>query len=275
RLRRPRAARSLAARRGAAHRAQPSPGPEGPRDARRRRPRRARQPRARYPAQGGTGRAGRGAAVGAGGAEPARAQPAPAALHRRPHDHGDRGAAAHASDDDPAPAQRMPGGAGRPRPRRPARAPPRLGVAAREHHPRRGLDAAMSCPDAESLLLFAEGRLDERALARMESHLDTCADCRELAAHAVRERRAAEPGGPAPSGAPGPPLARGTCLGRYVVIEQLGAGGMGVVYAAFDPELDRRVAIKLIRPEVSARADARTRLVREAQAMARLAHPNV
>src|SRR5262249_23174059 len=132
-----------------------------------------------------------------------------------------------------------------------------------------------SCPDAESLLLFAEGRLDERALARMESHLDTCADCRELAAHAVRERRASEPGETEPIGAPGPPLARGTCLGRYVVIEQLGAGGMGVVYAAFDPELDRRVAIKLIRPEVSARADARTRLVREAQAMARLAHPNV
>jgi tetratricopeptide (TPR) repeat protein/predicted Ser/Thr protein kinase len=133
----------------------------------------------------------------------------------------------------------------------------------------------MSCPDAESLLGLVEGRLDGPALARMEHHLDACADCRELAAHAVRARRGSAPTATEPIGAPAPPLARGTCLGRYVVIEPLGSGGMGVVYAAFDPELDRRVALKLIRPEVSVRADARTRLVREAQAMARLAHPNV
>ena len=63
-------------------------------------------------------------------------------------------------------------------------------------------------------------------------------------------------------------------LGRYLVLERLGAGGMGVVVAAYDPELDRKVAIKLIH---AGREDeeARTRLLREAQAMARLAHPNV
>jgi tetratricopeptide (TPR) repeat protein len=61
-------------------------------------------------------------------------------------------------------------------------------------------------------------------------------------------------------------------LGRYVVLDRLGAGGMGVVYAAYDPELDRKVAIKVVK-HVSAEAGAR--LQREAQAMARLVHRNV
>ncbi len=60
-------------------------------------------------------------------------------------------------------------------------------------------------------------------------------------------------------------------IGRFTVLERLGAGGMGVVYAAFDPELDRRVAIKLL----SAGSGDSGRLAREAQIMARLNHPNV
>jgi tetratricopeptide (TPR) repeat protein/tRNA A-37 threonylcarbamoyl transferase component Bud32 len=62
-------------------------------------------------------------------------------------------------------------------------------------------------------------------------------------------------------------------VGRYIVLEKLGGGGMGVVYAAYDPELDRKIAIKLVR--ASAVTEARDRLLREAQAMARLQHPNV
>ena len=76
----------------------------------------------------------------------------------------------------------------------------------------------------------------------------------------------------------GRPRQRGDSLGRYLVIEKLGAGAMGVVYAAYDHELDRRVAIKLWHTDqgASTTADvARTRLLREAQALARLAHPNV
>ncbi|MBA3546614.1 MAG: serine/threonine protein kinase, partial [Nannocystis sp.] len=66
-------------------------------------------------------------------------------------------------------------------------------------------------------------------------------------------------------------------LGRFVVLHRVGAGGMGVVYAAYDPELDRKVAVKLLHPSVgSDREDVgRARLLREAQAMARLSHPNV
>ncbi|PRQ09899.1 serine/threonine-protein kinase [Enhygromyxa salina] len=64
-----------------------------------------------------------------------------------------------------------------------------------------------------------------------------------------------------------------TRLNHYVLLSKLGQGGMGVVYAAYDERLDRKVAIKLLRSEGEPKA--KRRLVREAQSMARLAHPNV
>jgi serine/threonine-protein kinase len=78
---------------------------------------------------------------------------------------------------------------------------------------------------------------------------------------------------PLPLPAPGQTLA-----GRYMVFGTLGQGGMGVVLAAYDTRLDRRVALKLLRPYGSSAAslsDGEARLVREAQAMARLSHPHV
>jgi serine/threonine protein kinase len=70
-------------------------------------------------------------------------------------------------------------------------------------------------------------------------------------------------------------LPRGAVLGRYIVVEPIGRGGMGVVYRAYDPELDRRVALKLLRRQGESTGDEQARLVREGKAMARLAHPNV
>ena len=70
-------------------------------------------------------------------------------------------------------------------------------------------------------------------------------------------------------------LQTGARIGRYVVIESVGSGAMGVVYGAYDPELDRKIALKLLKPGQGAKEKARARLLREAQAMARLAHPNV
>lgn len=70
------------------------------------------------------------------------------------------------------------------------------------------------------------------------------------------------------------PLDRGASVGRYVILETVGSGGMGIVYAAYDPELDRKVALKLVRPDRFRQA-SRLRLLREAQAVARLSHPNV
>ncbi len=72
--------------------------------------------------------------------------------------------------------------------------------------------------------------------------------------------------------APATPMP-GHTLGRYALLEELGAGGMGRVYRAYDPKLRREVALKLLKVVADGRAEAR--IVREAQAMAQLSHPNV
>jgi eukaryotic-like serine/threonine-protein kinase len=71
-----------------------------------------------------------------------------------------------------------------------------------------------------------------------------------------------------------PPPGEGDQLGRYELLGGLGSGGMGVVFRAHDTQLDREVALKLLKP-ASGADDAQLRLRREAQAMAQLAHPNV
>src|ERR1700687_4474947 len=76
---------------------------------------------------------------------------------------------------------------------------------------------------------------------------------------------------PAPGGVI---LERGQTINRFVVLGPVGRGGMGDVYAAYDPELDRKVAIKLLRARGDAE-DQKVRLLREAQATAKLQHPNV
>lgn len=65
-------------------------------------------------------------------------------------------------------------------------------------------------------------------------------------------------------------------FGRFTLLEQVGAGAMGTVYSAFDPELDRKVAIKLLRGQLDeSQQRARARMRREARALAKLTHPNV
>jgi eukaryotic-like serine/threonine-protein kinase len=72
---------------------------------------------------------------------------------------------------------------------------------------------------------------------------------------------------------PAGPLERGALVDRYVIVERLGEGGMGVVFAAYDPDLDRKIAIKMLRERGDAESNAR--FLREAKAMARLRHANV
>jgi serine/threonine protein kinase len=77
-----------------------------------------------------------------------------------------------------------------------------------------------------------------------------------------------------PSRAPEAQLRPGEQVGRYIVLSTLGSGGMSVVFLAYDPELDRKVALKLMRSGGLGTL-GRARLQREAQALARLSHPNV
>src|SRR5207302_4692121 len=84
------------------------------------------------------------------------------------------------------------------------------------------------------------------------------------------------PGTPGAAGAGSDGALIGTTVGRYRVLAWLGAGGMGVVYRAHDPVLDRTVALKVLPPlGEPRRAVLERRLRREAQALARLDHPNV
>jgi tetratricopeptide (TPR) repeat protein len=87
--------------------------------------------------------------------------------------------------------------------------------------------------------------------------------------------------------AEGDALAPGRVFGRYLIVDRVGSGGVGEVYAAYDPNLDRRIALKVLRASASdsdgpttrrggsESAPGWSRLVREAQALAKLSHPNV
>jgi eukaryotic-like serine/threonine-protein kinase len=143
------------------------------------------------------------------------------------------------------------------------------------------------CLDENTVVAFAQARLPPAALAQVEAHARQCPACHDLLLLALRQSglavsAATQRMGPAPA-APvvaarmrRDPLAAGTSIGRYTVLGLVGRGGMGEVYAAYDPGLDRRVALKLMHAEGAAQDDnAQERLWREAQSIAKLSHPNV
>jgi predicted Ser/Thr protein kinase len=113
--------------------------------------------------------------------------------------------------------------------------------------------------------------LGETERAAIAVHAATCDGCHALVAGLLETR--------ADSDSPRAALVlrEGTHVGRYVLGERLGAGGMGVVYAATDSELQRRVAVKLLRPDGGGElgTQGRERLMREARVLASLSHPNV
>src|SRR5256885_6564111 len=84
------------------------------------------------------------------------------------------------------------------------------------------------------------------------------------------------PDAQAAASGPATGLREGSLVGRFAILRELGRGGFGVVYEALDPDLGRKVAIKVLRPADRRLDDAeRNRLREEAEAVAGLDHPGI
>src|SRR5437899_4003187 len=151
---------------------------------------------------------------------------------------------------------------------------------------------AAACPPASVLRNFALGQMDDAEIAVVQGHLAECSQClesilalnardsltedvrnaavkmsaaeREEAAHLIEKLRGRDWAQSTPP--PGMP----DRLGPYEIRRPLGAGGMGAVYEAFDPQLRRRVALKVMRPEIACEASFRSRFLREGRTAATL-----
>jgi serine/threonine protein kinase len=149
----------------------------------------------------------------------------------------------------------------------------------------------VACPNEDTALLFVRGQLAAAEARQVELHVDGCERCyatlTELARafgsvltvrsalghesgvrHRTEHTAAPEVRSPAA-------LEIGGRFGRYTIQGQIGEGGMGRVYVAYDTVLSRPVALKLIRPNAIASASMEEATLREARAIAQLSHPNV
>jgi eukaryotic-like serine/threonine-protein kinase len=122
-------------------------------------------------------------------------------------------------------------------------------------------------PDEAELSAFAQGALSGAARETIESHLGQCDACRELVALLLKAFDV-------PDSSSGPHA--GQRIGRFTVLEPIGAGALGEVFSAWDSTLERAVALKwLFPPLLGETPTARARLLSEARAAAKVQHPNV
>jgi tetratricopeptide (TPR) repeat protein len=125
-----------------------------------------------------------------------------------------------------------------------------------------------SCPSAATLARFVTDSLGGPAYAAIEEHIEACPECQaELERLAVNDRKREAPSFPGRDELPSIP--------GFDIKSVLGRGGMGVVYRAFQPSLNREVALKVVLSGPTAGSSDRTRWLREARALARVRHPNI
>ena len=128
--------------------------------------------------------------------------------------------------------------------------------------------------DEDAVLAFLAGTLAEQARGDAEAHLASCSACQELATWVAADlaNKSRSPGDerrPVIG-----QLEPGAHVGRYQILAPIGRGGMGEVYAAYHPDLDRRIALKVVHESGAGSPERRTRLLREAKAIARLSAPS-
>ena len=144
----------------------------------------------------------------------------------------------------------------------------------------------MTCPDDKTLQLFIAGRLAQGQEEQIEKHLDGCEPCskrlseletkgkvaffRDIQAAHAEDSATAMP----VEGRAIPPIIPRS-IGHYKVIDVLGSGGMGAVYLAENPHLDRKVAVKVVKASRSLHQSSLDRFSREMKAVGKLRHPNI
>src|SRR4051794_386079 len=102
------------------------------------------------------------------------------------------------------------------------------------------------CLDENTIVGFLSGSLGSDERSRIEAHLDSCPACNDVVTWAAADLA----GGDRPPGGEGAAfigrLAPGARVDRYQILEPIGRGAMGEVYAAYHPDLDRRIALKVV-----------------------------
>jgi eukaryotic-like serine/threonine-protein kinase len=155
----------------------------------------------------------------------------------------------------------------------------------------------MKCPTPEDLSRFACGDLDEIALTRIAGHIEECAECDSLLesldgqfdplVDALRQPHSTEVEHVPPElltvawsaigshSAKAPVLEHPRQVGKFELLEELGSGSFGTVFRAIDTELQREVAVKILRSRWLAQAEDAERFLREARSAAQLKHPGI
>ena len=137
------------------------------------------------------------------------------------------------------------------------------------------IGSGSGCLDEGTVVAFLGGSLPAAGRAAVEEHIAGCATCAELTTWAAVDFASRSQATGREGRAFIGQLAPGARVDRYQVLGAVGRGAMGEVYAAYHPDLDRRIALKVVTAAGPGGGERAVRLLREARAVARLSHPNV